>query len=152
MMPTHTLPALPRAHRPALLRAGAALLAATLAAAWPRPAAAADEELPRAVRHCAGSDRLEFAADARVLLEPADRDRVHLAMLKVYPMLQRHGFGASDFVLWHRGGAEWLYVALAHEGLDPGETCYTATFVASSIELTPVLMRKYFDAPRGRHG
>lgn len=130
------------------------VLVAGAASAGPRPLAvdgwqrlpAIDSGPGTSMRNCAGADQLSFGNDPRAMLDDHDRDRVQAAMLKQFPVLQRHGFGASAIIVWQRDRQDWLYVALAHEGEDPREACYTATFSAAVFDFTPVLLRKYFFA------
>jgi hypothetical protein len=128
-----------------ILRASLTTLALLLALpAWPQVRVLSGGG-GAAIESCVSSQALQFGHDEhRAVLDGADHRAVLAQMLARYPMLARDGFEPSHIVLWQRGGREWLYVALLENPQRPGEVCFTATFTAGVIELTPKLLAKYF--------
>lgn len=98
-----------------------------------------------AVESCVSSQALHIGRDdARAVLDAPDHQAVAAQMLARYPMLARDGFAPSHIVLWQREGRDWLYVTLLENPAGPGEVCFTATFTASALAITPQLLGKYF--------
>ena len=127
--------------------AGAAL---ALAVAW-TPAGARDEPRPfaaaigDAVESCVDHTTLRFGhGELRAILDGADTETVGEALLRRYPAFAQSGLAPQAIVLWRKPGAEWLYVTLLVNPAKPGEVCFTASFVAARIAVTPVMLRKYF--------
>jgi len=120
------------------------------AAAWngasardePRPFAAA---IGDAIESCVDSTTLRFGKDERrAILEDADAERVGEALVRRYPAFAQGGPTPQAIVLWRKPGADWLYVTLLINPGKPGEVCFTASFVAAKIAITPVMLKKYF--------
>ena len=135
--------------RTSRMLAGAAFAFAFAAAGG--PAGARDE--PRAlaaaigdaIESCVDSTTLRFGNDERrAILDPADTETVGEALLRRYPAFAQSGLAPQAIVLWRKPGAEWLYVTLLVNPGKPGEVCFTASFVAARIAVTPVMLRKYF--------
>lgn len=98
-----------------------------------------------AIESCVSQQALQFHRDdARAVLDGDDHRQVQAQMQARYPVLGRDGFEPSHIVLWHREGREWLYVTLLENPARPGELCFTATFTASALSITPTLLGKYF--------
>jgi hypothetical protein len=98
-----------------------------------------------AIESCVSSQALQFHRDdARAVLDGDDHRQVQAQMQARYPVLGRDGFEPSHIVLWQREGREWLYVTLLENPSRPGELCFTATFTASALAITPTLLSKYF--------
>jgi len=51
---------------------------------------------------------------------------------------------ANCLQLQGKDGAEWLYVTLLVNPAKPGEVCFTASFVAARLAVTPAMLKKYF--------
>jgi hypothetical protein len=97
------------------------------------------------VPSCASEDSLRFLpGDASAVLDDDDVAMVSDALSERYPVLQRDGFAPSRIVLWQKANGELLYVALQPRPEASGGVCFTATFVASRLEMTASLIRKYF--------
>ena len=115
------------------------------------PAGARDE--PRAlaatigdaIESCVDSTTLRFGnGERRALLDPADTEAVGEALLRRYPAFAQSGLAPQAIVLWRKAGADWLYLTLLVNPGKPGEVCFTASFVAARIAVTPVMLKKYF--------
>jgi len=103
------------------------------------------------IESCVSRDAIEFRiGDNSVILDDADRDTVHVAMLRRYPALQSHGFAPTHIVLWQQAGGDWLYVTLLAHPAKPHERCFTATFAAAGLSVTANLLKKYFAAAAAR--
>ena len=129
-----------------------ATLAFVLAAAT-GPAGARDEPRPLAaaigdaIESCVDRTTLRFGSDERrALLDSADAETVGDALLRRYPAFAQSGLAPQAIVLWRKPGAEWLYLTLLVNPGKPGEVCFTASFVAARIAVTPVMLKKYFGA------
>ena len=108
----------------------------------PRPFAAA---IGDAIESCVDSTTLRFGNDERrAILDAADTETVGEALLRRYPAFAQGGLTPQAIVLWRKPGAEWLYVTLLINPGKPGEVCFTASFVAAKISVTPVILKKYF--------
>ena len=123
-----------------------AAAAAPLGPAWsrdePRPVAAA---IGDAIESCVDGTTLVFGRDERrAILDDEDVATVGEALQSRYPAFARVGFAPQAIVLWRKPGADWLYVTLLVNPGKPGEVCFTASFVAARIAVTPVMLRKYF--------
>lgn len=126
----------------ALLAAGVAGPAQALEEGRPFPGSRAD-----AIEGCAAGPAIRFSpADRRAILDAADAAAVSAALVQRYPMVERDGLAPQRLVLWHKPGADWLYIALLENPARPSEVCYTATFVAARFDLTLPLLVKYFGA------
>ena len=132
------------------LAAAAVLAAAALACGGaigrdePRAYAAA---IGDAIESCVDSTTLRFAAgERRAILDAEDTGTVGEALMRRYPAFAQVGFAPQAIVLWRKPGAEWLYVTLLVNPGKPGEVCFTASFVAARIAVTPVMLKKYFGA------
>jgi hypothetical protein len=130
------------------LRFAAGVVAA--AAAWnaasardePRPFAAA---IGDAIESCVDSTTLRFGRDERrAILDAADTETVGEALVRRYPAFAQSGLVPQAIVLWRKPGAEWLYITLLVNPGKPGEVCFTASFAAAKIAVTPVMLKKYF--------
>jgi hypothetical protein len=135
--------------RTSRLLAGAAFAIAV--AGGSGPAGARDE--PRAVaaaigdaiESCVDRTTLRFGSgERRALLDAADTETVGEALQRRYPAFAQSGLAPQAIVLWLKPGAEWLYVTLLVNPAKPGEVCFTASFVAARITMTPVMLKKYF--------
>ena len=108
----------------------------------PRPFAAA---IGDAIESCVDSTTLRFGNDERrAILDAADTEAVGEALLRRYPAFAQGGLAPQAIVLWRKPGADWLYVTLLVNPGKPGEVCFTASFVAARISITPVMLKKYF--------
>ena len=108
----------------------------------PRPFAAA---IGDAIESCVDSTTLRFGNDERrAILDAADTETVGEALLRRYPAFAQSGLTPQAIVLWRKPGADWLYVTLLVNPGKPGEVCFTASFVAARISITPVILKKYF--------
>ena len=117
------------------------------------PACARDEpralaaSIGDAIESCVDSTTLRFGPDERrALLDPGDTETVGEALQRRYPAFAQSGLAPQAIVLWRKPGAEWLYVTLLVNPGKPGEVCFTASFVAARIAVTPVMLKKYFGA------
>jgi hypothetical protein len=125
----------------------AALVAALAGGAAPardeaRPIAAA---IGDAIESCVDATTIRFGKDERrVVLDTTDTALVGTALLRRYPAFAQTGLAPQAIVLWRKPAADWLYVSLLVNPGKPGEVCFTATFVAARLEMTPGLLRKYF--------
>lgn len=100
-----------------------------------------------AIESCVDSTTLRFGREERrALLDPGDTETVGEALQRRYPAFAQSGLAPQAIVLWRKPGAEWLYVTLLVNPAKPGEVCFTASFVAARIEVTPVMLKKYFGA------
>jgi len=100
---------------------------------------------PSAVESCVSRERIDFGAGAHsVVLDERDRVAVHVALLQRYPVLLADGFTPAHIVLSRQPGSQWIYVTLLANPTRPQELCFTATFAASRLEVTPALLEKYF--------
>jgi len=125
--------------------------ACTVAALASGPAPARDEPRPfaaaigDAIESCVDSTTLRFGREERrAILDAEDTASVGEALLRRYPAFAQSGLAPQAIVLWRKPAADWLYVTLLINPAKPGEVCYTASFVAGRIGLTPVLLKKYF--------
>ena len=134
------------------LMSAVAAVAVALAAAMTGGSASARDE-PRgfaaaigdAIESCVDSTTLRFgSAERRAILDTADTETVGEALLRRYPAFAQSGLAPQAIVLWRKPGADWLYVTLLVNPGKPGEVCFTASFVAAKIAVTPVMLRKYF--------
>lgn len=108
----------------------------------PRPFAAA---IGDAIESCVDNATLRFGRDERrALLDSDDTETVGEALLRRYPAFAQVGLAPQAIVLWRKPGAEWLYITLLVNPGKPGEVCFTASFVAARIDVTPVMLKKYF--------
>jgi hypothetical protein len=108
----------------------------------PRPFAAA---IGDSIESCVDKTAIAFGKEERrAILDAADTELVGEALLRRYPAFAQSGLAPQAIVLWRKAAAEWLYVTLLINPGKPGEVCFTATFVAGRIALTPVLLKKYF--------
>ncbi|MCE9661081.1 MAG: hypothetical protein K8R60_21340 [Burkholderiales bacterium] len=115
---------------------------ASLARDEPRPFAAA---IGDAIESCVDSTTLRFGKDERrAVLDALDTETVGEALLRRYPAFAQSGLAPQAIVLWRKPGADWLYITLLVNPGKPGEACFTASFVASKISVTPVMLKKYF--------
>lgn len=124
---------------------------AGLAAALTGGAQARDEgralaaTLTDAIESCVDTSTIRFEHnDRHVLLDSADAGAVSAALARRYPLVERDGLAPQSIVLWRKPGAGWLYVSLLVNPAKPGESCFTATFVAGRFDLTAALVEKYF--------
>ncbi len=108
----------------------------------PRPFAAA---IGDAIESCVDSTTLRFGKDERrAILDAIDTETVGEALLGRYPAFAQSGLVPQAIVLWRKPGADWLYITLLVNPGKPGEVCFTASFVAAKISVTPVMLKKYF--------
>jgi hypothetical protein len=106
--------------------------------------AATASDGPMRIESCVSASAIEFGAvDQRVALDAADQARVHAEMQQRYPVLAQHGFPVSKIVLWHKTGGEPVFIALLAHPAKAGESCFTATFVATRFAGIAELKRKY---------
>jgi len=131
---------------PLRFAAGVVVAAAAYGTAYardePRPFAAA---IGDAIESCVDSTTLRFGNDERrAILDAADTETVGEALLRRYPAFAQSGLAPQAIVLWRKPGADWLYVTLLVNPGKPGEVCFTASFVAARISITPVMLKKYF--------
>ena len=133
-------------------RFAAALLCAVASVAC-GPAIARDEPRPfaaaigDAIESCVDSTTLRFGkGERRAILDSEDTEVVGEALMRRYPAFAQVGFAPQAIVLWRKPGADWLYVTLLVNPGKPGEVCFTASFVAARIDITPVMLKKYFGA------
>ena len=135
------------------LGSAVALAAIVLAATAGGTARARDE--PRAfaaaigdaIESCVDSTTLRFGRDERrAILDAADTEAVGEALLRRYPAFAQGGMAPQAIVLWRKPGADWLYITLLVNPGKPGEVCFTASFTAARIAITPVMLKKYFGA------
>ncbi|MGZ5216394.1 MAG: hypothetical protein ACXWCU_20225 [Caldimonas sp.] len=128
---------------------GTTLVAAALAGAAeardePRPFAAA---IGDAIESCVDSSTIRFRQeDRRAILDPADTVAVSTALMRRYPVVEQNGLAPQRIAVWRKPDAGWLYVALLVNPAKPGEVCFTATFVASKVDVTAQVLEKYFGA------
>jgi hypothetical protein len=116
----------------------------TGAAAMVLGCAASAGDAPTRIESCVSGSAIEFGAiDQRVALDADDKARVHAEMQQRYPVLAQHGFPVSGIVLWHKTGAEPVFIALLAHPAKAGESCFTATFVATRFAGIAELKRKY---------
>ena len=128
----------------ALLAAAMAPWRTAIARDEPRPFAAA---IGDAIESCVDSTTLRFGkGERRAILDSEDTETVGEALMRRYPAFAQVGFAPQAIVLWRKPGADWLYVTLLVNPGKPGEVCFTASFVAARIEVTPVMLKKYFGA------
>ena len=131
-----------------LAMAAAAATLASTDAAW----SARDDahRLPgnaTTIEHCVGGPAIRFEPGTRrALLEPADAADVSAALVQRYPIVARDGLAPERIVLWRHPRAGWLYVALVTNPDDVEQVCFTATFSAKRLPVTPPLLVKYFGA------
>jgi hypothetical protein len=120
------------------------------AAAWsgasardePRPFAAA---IGDAIESCVDRTTLRFGKDERrAILDATDTETVGEALARRYPAFAQSGLAPQAIVLWRKPGADWLYITLLINPGKPGEVCFTASFVAAKVAITPVMLKKYF--------
>ena len=137
--------------RSTLLTAHAAVVLAVVVSAVCGKALARDEPRPfaaaigDAIESCVDSTTLRFGRDERrALLDAEDTETVGEALMRRYPAFAHVGFAPQAIVLWRKPGADWLYVTLLVNPGKPGEVCFTASFVAARIDVTPVMLKKYF--------
>jgi len=98
-----------------------------------------------AIESCVDSTTLRFGKDERrAILDADDTETVGEALLRRYPAFAQGGLAPQAIVLWRKPGADWLYVTLLINPGKPGEVCFTASFVAAKIPITPVMLKKYF--------
>ena len=125
-----------------LFAAAVAACSAAMARDEPRPFAAA---IGDAIESCVDSTTLRFGQDERrAILDAVDTDTVGEALLRRYPAFAQSGLTPQAIVLWRKPDADWLYITLLVNPGKPGEVCFTASFVASRISVTPVILKKYF--------
>jgi hypothetical protein len=106
--------------------------------------AASAGDAPTRIESCVSGSAIEFGAiDQRVALDADDKARVHAEMQQRYPVLAQHGFPVSRIVLWHKAGAEPVFIALLAHPSKADESCFTATFVATRFVGIDELKRKY---------
>ncbi len=100
-----------------------------------------------AIENCVDRRPIRFRTDERrVVLDAADAATVSAALSRRYPVLERDGLAPQRIMLWHKAGRDWLYVALLENPDKPADVCFTATFVAGRVDVTGVLLVKYFGA------
>lgn len=128
-----------------------AIVAAAICA--PRAATARDEPRPfaaaigDAIESCVDGTTLRFGKDEqRAILDAEDTGTVGEALMRRYPAFAQVGFSPQAIVLWRKPGTDWLYVTLLVNPGKPGEVCFTASFVAARIAVTPMILKKYFGA------
>ena len=132
----------PRTFAAAALIAAAAASGGAIARDEPRPFAAS---IGDAIESCVDSTTLRFGKDERrAILDTEDTEAVGEALMRRYPAFAQVGFAPQAIVLWRKPGADWLYVTLLVNPGKPGEVCFTASFVAAKIAVTPVMLKKYF--------
>jgi hypothetical protein len=136
-------------HRTPQLLAGATFAFALAVSGG--PAGARDEPRPLAatigdaIESCVDNATLRFGRDERrALLDSDDTETVGEALLRRYPAFAQSGLAPQAIVLWRKPGADWLYITLLVNPGKPGEVCFTASFVAARIDVTPVMLKKYF--------
>jgi hypothetical protein len=135
-----------------MARHGISLGVATLVAALASDIALARDEtraivaaIGDAIESCVDSTAIRFGGgESRVILDAADTATVGTALLRRYPAFAQSGFAPQAIVLWRKPAADWLYVSLLVNPAKPGEVCFTATFVAARLEMTPAMLKKYF--------
>jgi len=126
----------------AALVAAAAACNGTSARDEPRPFAAA---IGDTIESCVDSTTLRFGkGERRAILDTIDTEAVGEALLRRYPAFAQVGLAPQAIVLWRKPGADWLYITLLINPGKPGEVCFTASFVAAKIPITPVMLKKYF--------
>ena len=136
---------------------GAAWMCTTLAALPPAWGAPPGEAPPASfnpvrvddgvvsVESCVSDARIAFGrSDLRVILDDDERQAVHAQLMQRYPAAQRVGVEPTHLVLWQQANGTWLYVALLQHPQQADQWCFTASFVAGSVERTTALLRKYF--------
>ncbi len=134
---------------PRMFVAGAVLVAASASVAREQARAEAAAGAPT-IESCVDRQPIRFRADERrVVLDAVDAATVSAALSRRYPVLERDGMAPQRIVLWHKGGRDWLYVALLENPDKPADVCYTATFVAARVAATGPLLVKYFGAALG---
>jgi hypothetical protein len=122
--------------------AGALVCGGAIGRDEPRPLAAA---IGDAIESCVDATTLRFGRDERrAILDAEDTGTVGEALLRRYPAFAQVGFAPQAIVLWRKPGAGWLYITLLVNPGKPGEVCFTASFVAARVEVTPVMLKKYF--------
>lgn len=98
-----------------------------------------------AIESCVSDARITFGrTDLRALLDDDERRAVHAQLMQRYPAAQRVGVEPTHLVLWQPSEGPWLYVALLQHPQHPEQWCFTASFVAGTVERTSVLLQKYF--------
>jgi hypothetical protein len=108
----------------------------------PRPFAAA---IGDAIESCVDNTTLRFGKDERrAILDADDTESVGEALLRRYPAFAQDSLAPQAIILWRKPGADWLYITLLINPAKPAEVCFTASFVAAKISITPVMLKKYF--------
>jgi hypothetical protein len=98
-----------------------------------------------AVESCVSNDRITFGrTELRAMLNDDERRAVHAQLMQRFPAAQRVGVEPSHLVLWQGPNGAWLYVALLQHPQQADQWCFTASFVAGTVERTSGLLRKYF--------
>jgi hypothetical protein len=116
----------------------------TVAAVMALGCAASAGDGPMRIESCVSGSAIEFGAiDQRVALDAADQARVHAEMQQRFPVLAQHGFPVSKILLWHKTGAEPVFIALLAHPTQAEQSCFTATFVAARFAGIADLKRKY---------
>lgn len=127
-------------------------LVALALGAWLAGTAAARDRQPApmpaaAIESCVDHQAIRFQpGDRRAILDVADAALVAAHLVRRYPVVERDGLAPGAIVLWRRPGADWLYVALLEDPAKPDRYCFTATFVATRIDVTRSMVAKYFGA------
>jgi hypothetical protein len=115
---------------------------AALARDEARPFAAA---VGNTIESCVDSSAIVFGAqERRAILDAEDTATVGEALLKRYPAFAQVGLAPQGIVLWRKPETEWLYITLLINPEKAGELCFTATFVAAKVAITPLMLKKYF--------
>ena len=107
-----------------------------------RPFAAA---IGNVIENCVDSSTIVFGpGERRAILDADDTTAVGEALLRRYPAFAQIGLAPPGVVLWRKAKADWLDVTLLVNPGKPGEVCFTASFVAARVAITPVMLKKYF--------
>jgi hypothetical protein len=133
--------------RSALGPVAGAMLGALPAWSGAQPAAPVERRYDNslAIESCVSDARIHLGADdLRVMLDGPERAAVHAQLMQRYPAAQHDGVVPSHIVLWRQPAGAWVYVALLQHPAQPGQWCFTASFVARGVDLTTALLRKYF--------
>ena len=96
------------------------------------------------IENCISHDWIHFGErDQSAVLDDAVHRLVRAEMIRRYPVVAGDGFPSSRTLLWQAAAGELLYIALVDNPAQPGQACFSATFVAHKFDATLLLRRKY---------
>jgi hypothetical protein len=122
------------------------LLHAATAVAQTRAKAPAKRNGSTVIENCVSQDTVSFRPGRNgVMLELEDRVKVAAAIVARYPMMERDGLYPSAVALWRRPDGDWVYATVVAKQAPPFPSCYASTVTAGDFDMTPALLKKYFD-------